>query len=85
MSNNYSDHEELFAQLTPEQKRESAQLTLDRKRALNMGFAFSGVHASPEHEAYDKIMSMRQSQGTSASTSHTVPVRLLEADLTRKF
>lgn len=85
MSNNYNYHDEIFAQLTTEQKREFANRELERKRALRLGFALTGVHDSPEHEAYDEIMSRVQSQGTGASTSRTVPVRLLGIDPIRNF
>lgn len=83
MSNNDSEHWELFAQLTPKQKHEFATLRLAKQRVANLGYTFTGVHTSPEHEAYDEMMSRMQSQETGASTSHTVPVGLLGIGLKR--
>lgn len=77
MSSNYGDYEEMFARLTPEQKREFAAQRLDRKRTIALSYTLSGVAGSPEQEAYDEIMSRMQSRGMGATDSQAAPVRLL--------
>jgi hypothetical protein len=77
MSSNYGDKQEMFASLTPEQKREFAERRLDRKRTLALGYTLAGVASSPEQEAYDEIMDRVQSPGMGAPDSQAAPVRVL--------
>lgn len=77
MSSMYGDFEEMFARLTPEQRRDFAEQRLDRKRAVALGYTLSGIPSSPEHEAYDVIMSRMQNREMAASDSQRAPVRLL--------